>query len=307
MANARLIVGPNGGKFPFSNCLLIEEGPTAVLVDAGCSHDNIARLRDRVTHVVFTHHHPDHISGYNLLQGKPTYSPAQEEPYRSLEDLGKRYATTHYREWIHMATTLMGVKTVPVASEYYKPGEDVCIRGICLKTIPAPGHLLSHTLVEPSPGWLHITDIDLTGFGPWYANPEASPLQFLADIEKAYHYGAKCYTTSHKPDRYCGDEARDRLRRYALRIVESLEAVYNALPESGYADEWSLTGRGLLYRRYLPGVEDIMRYFEAALIRKLLPILHTLGCAEPGLDGYRRRGGCSGIDWLREGLLSRLS
>ncbi|MCE4602153.1 MAG: MBL fold metallo-hydrolase [Desulfurococcales archaeon] len=307
MTSARLLLGPNGGRFPFSNCILIENGSTVILVDTGCSHDTIARIRGKVTHVVLTHHHPDHISGYSLLQDKPTYSPIQEKPYVTLEDLGKRYATTHYREWMMMATTLMGVKVVPRASEYYRPGEDVCIRGTCIKTIPAPGHLLSHTLIEPDAKWLHITDIDLTGFGPWYANPEANPLQFLADIEKAYHYEAKCYTTSHKPDKYCGDEARERLRRYALRLVESLETIYNALPANDYTDEWNLTGKGLLYRRYLPGAEDIMRYFEAALIRKLLPILHTLGCAEPGLMGYRRRGECSSLSRLRDGILSRLS
>ncbi len=307
MARARLLLGPRGGRFPASNCLLVEDHGAAVLVDTGCGWEVLGRVKDKITHVVYTHHHPDHISGHHIVKGRPTYSPMGEEPYRSLEDLGRRYASTRYREWMRMATTLIGVREVPDPAEYYKQGEDLCIRGICIKTVPAPGHLLSHTLLEPEPGWLHITDIDLTGFGPWYANPEASPLQFLSDIETAYWYDAECYTTSHKPDKYCGDDARSRLRRYALRMIESMETIYNAMePGTLYRPE-DLAGRGLMYRRYLPGYEDIMSYFETSLIGKLLPLLSLVGCAYSRRGLYARREGCSGIDEMRNRILDRLS
>ena len=301
MVGVKLLSGPRSGRFPYSNCLLVESVNASILVDSGCGVDLLARIRGRLTHVVYTHHHPDHISGHHALGHVKAYSPEGEEAYRSLEDLGRRYATTYYMEWIRMARDLIGVREVP-HDNYYKPGEDLCIRDVCLKTISAPGHLLTHTLVEPDYGWLHLTDIDLTGFGPWYANPESDPIQFLMDMEVAYNMDARTYTTSHKGEVLDRVNAHKLIYSYVGRFVETVRMVHKAL-EGKVLDEWRLTGKGIIYRRYLPGVEDIMRYFEASMIRKLVSILYMGGCVRRLREGYTAAE-CD-VDEMAESILSR--
>ena len=302
---ARLIEGPVGGRFPFSNCLLIEESGTRVLVDAGCGRENLEHLRDRVDAVLFTHHHPDHISGYWIIgEGKPVFSPAGEEPYRSLEDLGKRFAGHKYRDWIEMARALMDLRLVP-AGEYYEPGEDFCFRGLCVKTVPAPGHLLTHTLLDLGGGWIHLTDIDLTGFGPWYANPESSPQGFLDDILMVPSLDPVQATTSHKPDLFTGQDLMARLARYAMRIPDVMEAIYSVLLELGQSDAQGLAGRGIVYRRYIGGVEEAMRYFETMMISKLLPWMADIGCVARSGTVYKPAGNCD-TGRLRSRILDAL-
>ncbi len=302
---ARLIEGPVGGRFPFSNCLLLETQTTRILVDAGCGRENLERLRDRIDAVLFTHHHPDHISGYWLLGERiPVYSPVGEEPYRSLEELGKRFAGDRYRQWIEMAKALMDLRSVP-KGEYYKPGEDFCFRDLCIKTIPAPGHLLTHTLLDLGGGWIHLTDIDLTGFGPWYANPESSPQGFLDDILMVPRLDPRQATTSHKPDTFTGQDLMVRLARYAMRIPEVMESIYSSLVELGESDAIGLTGRGIVYRRYIGGVEEAMRYFEAMMIGKLLPWMADIGCVYRSRTGYKPAGSCD-TGRLRQRILDAL-
>ena len=302
MARARLLVGPRRGRFPFSNCLLVEEGGVRVLVDSGCGEEILTSIKGSIDYIVYTHHHPDHISGYHIVEGIPCYSPQGEEPYKTIEDLGRRFASTSYRDWIAMATSLIGLVKVPRCT-YYTPGEDLCIRGICLKTISAPGHLHTHTLIEVE-GHLHITDIDLTSFGPWYANPESDPLTFLSDIVMVYNASFKSLTTAHKDRVYGPGEARESLKAYALKLLGTLEGLYKSLGDEPLGPE-DLAGRGLIYRRYLPGFEAIMRYFETSMIRKLLSILDFIGCSNRTRRGYTRRE-CSGLEKLRGNILSRL-
>ncbi len=301
MARVKLVLGPNEGRFPGCNCLLVEDAGVRVLVDTGCG-DALLGLRDRVDAVVYTHHHPDHISGHHLIpRSVKVYSPIGEEPYRGLEDLARRYAAQVHREWLGFATSYIGVKEVPRATHYFEPGEDICIRGLCIKTIAAPGHMRTHTLLQID-GHAHLTDIDLTGFGPWYGNPESSLTLFLADIEAAARIEAEAFTTSHKPRAYRRGEARDLLLRYALRVVDTLRALMSRLEEAGEAGPADLAGRGIVYRRYLPVAETIMRFFEENMLAQLLGLLHSLGCVKRTPRGFTAARGCQAIDRLEERL-----
>ncbi|MET1128265.1 MAG: MBL fold metallo-hydrolase [Thermoproteota archaeon] len=302
------VIAPNGGRFPLSACLLVEGGGFTLLVDSGCGSSALSELRAKVDAVVYSHHHPDHISGHHLLERHKTFSPAGEEAFSTLELLARRYAGERYRYWLEFATSFIGVRTVPQAHEYYKPGEDLCIRGMCIKTYPARGHMLTHTLLELPGGHLHLADIDLTGFGPWYGNPESDPMAFLADIEAAASIDAKAYTTGHRDVVLRPEEARSKLLQYALKVPETMRKLLAALASAGGPlDEHKLTGRGIVYLRYIPGAEKLMEYFELTMIRKLLSALYALGCVEKSREGYAaKEPQCTGVDKLEERIRDRV-
>ncbi len=280
---------------------MVEAPSATILVDSGCGADALLELRGRVDAVVYTHHHPDHISGHHLLEGRVrVFSPAGEEAYPSLELLARRFAGDRYAHWLAFATRVIGVRTVPRADEYYAPGEDVCFRGVCLKTVPARGHMLTHTLLELPGRWLHCSDIDLTGFGPWFGNPESDPLLFLSDVEAAASLDASRYTTSHRGDVLDRPRFLEELAAYVMRLAGALERLLELLGREGPLDEARLTGRGVLYRRYVPGAEELMEFFERTMVRKLLGLLYAFGCVARVRGGFEARGSCRAVEWVRE-------
>ncbi len=280
-----LVEGPGNAKFPFSNCLLVETHGVRILVDTGCS-PNLPPGEFKA--IVYTHFHPDHIRGFSdaYAKAEKVLAPIGEGSYKTLKDLARRFAPGLEDKWLEMASSIE-LHGVPRVDEYYEPGEDLCVAGVCIKTIAARGHLLTHTLIEVS-DTIYLVDIDLTGFGPWYANPEASPALFLADIEMAASLEARSYATAHKIGVFDRVQAVEMLARYAARLIEHAEAVYKLLgPKPSKPVE--LAGRRAIYRRFVPGFEEIMRYFEANMIEKLLPMLSLWGCSRQTREGWVKR------------------
>jgi glyoxylase-like metal-dependent hydrolase (beta-lactamase superfamily II) len=298
----RILYGPRRGRFPESTCPLVEYRGSRILIDTGCLEPP---TRVEVDAVIYTHHHPDHIRGSHLLPDRVVeYSPAGEAAYRSLADLARRFTPPIWREWMGMAQTYIGALKVP-KGEYYEPGEDVCFRGVCLKTQPAPGHMASHTIIELPGRILHIGDIDLTSFGPWYGNPESDPLAFLADIEVAYTWDARAYTTSHKPEVIEAGEARVLLKAYSLKLLDQVANTYRAHASLEMPSKpKDLVGRGVIYRRIPSSYSTIFRYFEYNMILKLTHVLAGEGCLKRTPEGYVAAGSCSFLERLRDRIES---
>lgn len=294
----RLLRDSRGSSFPWSNCLLVDTGRVRVLVDAGCC-DALPGL-GRVDAVIYTHYHPDHIRCQGLVPGSPTaYAPAQEEPYSgaSVERLAARFAPGAWREWVSMARGLMGITRAPEASEYYAPGEGLRIGDLFVETIPAPGHLQSHTLLLLPDGTLHLTDIDLTRFGPWFGNPESDLAQFIADIRAAKRLieegAASRATTGHRPELLPAETAVAELEAYEARLWERTSRILGELRAAGRPLEpGDLVGRGIFYKNYIPGYEAVMAYFEGVMIAKTLALLEVAGCAARRRQGYTPLPGC---------------
>jgi len=275
MVRVKLLVGPGGGRFPWSNCLLVESGRARILVDTGCCE--ALRSLGAVDFVVYTHFHPDHFRCIELAPGQPRIlAPIHEEPYSGagLRELALRFAPGAWREWVRMAINLMGVKGAPKVDEYYKPGETLRLAGVDLETLHAPGHMASHTLLVLPDGTLYLSDIDLTSFGPWYGNPESDPVQFLADIDMARRVleegWASRVATSHVERVMSGGDAIEALKSYEDRLWMQARRVLDALRRAGPAWPWQLAGRRLIYPSYTQGYEGLLKYFEGVMIAKLL-------------------------------------
>ncbi len=298
MASIKVLTGNLRGKFPESACILVEEAGTRILIDTGCLGQSTGALEADL--VVYTHYHPDHIRGHRFVRAERVYAPVGEEPYHTLEDLAKRFAPPIWRRWAEMAQLLIGVNAPPSVTDYYEPGEDICVRGVCIKTIPASGHLATHVILELPGRVAHLSDVDLTSFGPWYGNPEASLERFIDDIQVAAGLDVKLYTTSHVNRLIDKHEARHRLLEYAGKAFEHMRSLLDKAAALGRSsiDAHTLTGRGIVYKKYIEGYEDVMSYFEANMLSKILHLLSTLGCVKPVRGGYTvvSEGSCEALE-----------
>jgi glyoxylase-like metal-dependent hydrolase (beta-lactamase superfamily II) len=308
-ARVKVLTGPRGGRFPEAVSILVESPSTRLLIDAGSSQ--AVEAAGRVDAVLYTHHHPDHIRVAHAVRAARQYSPAGEAAYRGMRDLARRFAPPIWRLWLEMAQTFIGALTVP-RGDYFEPGEDVCIRDLCIKTAPAPGHLATHTLIEAPGGILHIADLDLTPFGPWYGNPESDPLRFLADAELAASWGARAYATSHLGRILPRHEAIPALARFVARLADHLEAVLQAYARLGRPGRPAdIAGGGVIYPRIPERGSLVYVWFEEAMIEKATSLLSASGCLRATSLGFepKRSGYCRVVERIREratGLLSYL-
>jgi len=291
LARVTLLVGGERGRFPFSNCLLVRGARASVLVDSGCGPDRLEAVRGRVDAVVYTHVHPDHVWGHGLLAGAKSHVPLVDAAYRSLEALAARYAPEIVAEWLGYAGGVFGLAGPPPADEVYGPWEEVRVGDVSIVAVPARGHTRGHTMILAG-GHVHLSDVDLTGFGPWYGHPESSLEAFAADIDLARELAAesKAVSTSHRERVFAPGEALAELDAYTRALCRQVTATAQAAARAGGpVKPGDLAGRGVIYRRYAPGMEAVMRYFEEAMIEKILYFLASRGAARYTGRGFHVR------------------
>ena len=284
-----LLVGGDRGRFPASNCLLVRGARGTILVDAGCNRDQVLEASRKADLVVYTHVHPDHITHHRILAGTPARIPAADAPFTTLHELGKRYAPEIAGDWVNYARTVFNLDSPP-RGEPYEPWDEVRAGDASIVMIPARGHTMGHHYVLAG-SHLHISDVDLTRFGPWYGHPESSITGFLADMRAALDIGAKKITTSHREREFTAGELPAEMEKYLQSLCRQVGSVHNALSPDRPVRPADLAGKGLIYRRYIPGMETVMRYFETQMITKILELLATEGGVAVTSQGYIRRPG----------------
>ena len=274
-----LIVGEKRGRFPFSNSLLIKRSREKILVDLGLGYSHLSVL-EGIDAVIITHYHPDHISliGWASPRAK-IYAPVLDTVFSTLASLAKRFAPMVWEKWVEMARA-MGLPEKLPETKPYDFSEEV----LGVQTLHLPGHLQSHhgVLVEDC---LYGSDVDLTGFGPWYGNPEASLYQFLNDIVFLASLRPKRYCSSHKEKVFEGREVYEELAKYATKPLENALKMLDAIRAVGEASPRDLAGRGIVYPRIPQLYRDLYLYFEESIIRKTLEYLEHAGLVERKTTG----------------------
>jgi glyoxylase-like metal-dependent hydrolase (beta-lactamase superfamily II) len=138
----------------------------------------------------------------------------------------------------------------------YTDGASWALGGSTVRAFHMPGHTAGHTvlLVEPE-GVAFIGDIDLTGFGPYYADASSSLAEFRRTLKRLPDIPATVWVTSHHRGVYT-DRAlflRDlaafeaKIDEREQRILALLHASPSALPQlvaqrvlypQGYDSPW---------------------------------------------------------------------
>lgn len=281
----QLLVGDRKGRFPGSNCLLIKGARTRVLVDAGCRRDQILGVKHSIDAVVYTHIHPDHITYHELLEGVASYIPAYDASFPTIQEMAKRYAPPYWRDWISYIKAVFNLESLPVAHKVYDAWEAIKIGDIVIDAIPAYGHTKGHHVFIIG-DYVHLADIDLTSFGPWYGHPESSIENIIADIKMIYELDGKTYTTSHKELLYDPDEVSEALNKYKYALCRQFTNTLMVLKGLSPSTPQEMVNKGAIYKRKIPGAEKVMEYFEYEMITKILDFLLAKGIVGKNRWGY---------------------
>lgn len=194
-----VLVGPDNGLYPSGNSLLIEGAAENALIDPSVTVVQRGGAPKPVDAVINSHGHEDHVAGNGLLASARVHIHHDDLlAARSLDGLMAIYGFSGELAESWGAT---------VEEEFYYTGRPDAQGfgdghvfdlggGVTVEAIHLPGHTRGHSgfLMD---GVFFLSDIDLTGFGPYYGDAWSDLEQFEASITRAREVEARWYVTFH--------------------------------------------------------------------------------------------------------------
>ena len=268
------VKGPGRRRYPYCNGFLLV-GDRVVLIDAGVGAERIREIDDRmrIDGLIISHPHPDHILAWHVLNDRQLYLPAQTpDSVCDLRLLGQRFVEDRQgaRYWTWVADRRLGIQPLRQPDQRFDDGDTLDFGPIQLQAIHAPGHLDDHfCFFETTSATLVSIDIDFTGFGPWYGNPEGDIRRFRDSVIMLRKLPFSQICASHKLPiaRVDADDAFDRY----LNAFERQKALVFELCRQGM-DLEAMVRTSPFYRNRMPDT-TLQKIFETQMIRKNLALL----------------------------------
>lgn len=275
---------PTDRSFPSCNGLVLTDGEEVALVDAGLDEAALSALAPRLSTVLVTHCHLDHVVGIEALEEVPVvWNEAEigvldDDVDRVLDFLGVEGAARRAARGLFDGI----YPEVPKPVETFEPGEALELAGLRVETVPVPGHSPGHVaLALPDAGVLFTVDVEFRGLGPWYGWPHCSATRFE---EAATKLGSRCreadvVASSHSGPVRDSDRVGELLDRFLDCFEERDEAIVEALLARG--SEGATTGDlvdevRLFYGDHLEA-RDHLRFFCRSMTLEHLSRLRDAG------------------------------
>lgn len=275
-----LIEAENKAHYPYSHSLYLE-GTESLLIDTGAG-EALKDLAARTEQVVISHYHRDHNTYNNIFNGASfsihiNDAPGLEsmEGFLRFSGLGKIEPKAR-----RMITAQIKFSATEV-DRYLSDGDYIDLGALKIRVIHLPGHTPGHCgfLIEKY-GLLYSSDIDLTGFGPWYGNPTSDLNQFRRSIHRLRDMKPELLMTAHSMP--VAKNIERKLDAYEA-VIDKRDQVILAFLKRQPATLEEITDKKLIYRRHFG--QEALRFFEETMIRKHLENLLTRKAVARSEDG----------------------
>lgn len=283
------IPGKKGGRYPYCHSLVLR-GEETWVVDPASDKRFLAGLVQtrRVTRVFLSHFHEDHLKYAHLFPEAAFYVPFQEmKAFASVEGI----------------FALVGVES-PVFQAYlretlerdfhfrpftnlrpYQPGDGFTTGDIVLEVVAAPGHTPGHSCFAfPEQDLIFLADVDLTSFGPWYADAASDLEAYVHTLRKLKEGRFQTFVTAHEQGVFTYEEAQAGLDYFSRVIEERDQQILQRLRKPHTLPQ--LVGERLIYRRPREPA-FIYDHMEAQMLRKHLERLQRQGRVSLTPAGYQ--------------------
>ncbi|MBN1802726.1 MAG: MBL fold metallo-hydrolase [Candidatus Lokiarchaeota archaeon] len=250
--NIYYIEGKKNGRYPYSNSFLVGD----YIVDTGISPERINELKKRVkiTNVLLSHWHEDHISGNQFFKNaRFSCHPADKSV---VEDISKM--TNHFE--MHNPTSedfygevmrMLNCQNTKVNSTFSDNDIFYINDELHLQVIHTPGHTAGHCcFLEQNSRIVFLADIDLTKFGPWYGALDSSVVDFENSILKLINMPFDYAFTSHGSLIEGNDHIKTMLEAYLSIIYERDDTILSNLSERIPTNPKQMSGKNIIYKTY---------------------------------------------------------
>jgi len=217
--NVSVLVGPENGRYPSGNSLLVRGSAEALIIDPSVTVVEKGGAPCPIDAVVNSHAHEDHMPGNGLFTDARVHIHTEDlAGAQSLDGLLDVYGMEGEprAEFGQQILEEFNFKNRPDA-EGFEDGHTWDLGGLTVEAMHLPGHTRGHSGFRVD-GVVFLADIDLTGFGPYYGDVWSDLEQFDESLERIRHEEADWYVTFHHRGVIEGREA-------FLELVDKFHAV----------------------------------------------------------------------------------
>jgi glyoxylase-like metal-dependent hydrolase (beta-lactamase superfamily II) len=253
--NVSVLVGADGGRYPSGNSLVVRGDGEAVIIDPSVTVVQRGGASVPVDAVIVSHSHEDHLAGQGFFSEARVHIHEQDLPgARSVEGLMDVFGLE--------GETRAAFSRQVVEEFHYTPRPDANgftdghvwdLGGVHVEAVHLPGHTRGHSGFRISGGVFFLSDIDLTGFGPYYGDVWSDLEDFERSLDVVRGEEAEFYVTFHHRGVI---EGRERflqlLDEFAAVIPRRHDAMLAFLAEPRTIDD--MVEHRFIYRKHVEHV-----------------------------------------------------
>jgi glyoxylase-like metal-dependent hydrolase (beta-lactamase superfamily II) len=247
-----VLMGTDLGKYPSGNSLLVRGQRETIIIDPSIDVVGRGGAPLPVDAVINSHAHEDHLAGNGLFHDARIHiHQADLAGAQSMDGLmniygfegeGRSAFEKFVVEEFHFAPRPDAVG--------FTDGARFDLGGTSIEAVHLPGHTRGHSGFRISDGVFFLSDIDLTGFGPYYGDVWSDLEDFEASLRQVRDEDADFYVTFHHKGVIEGRPAfLALLDDFAAVIPRRHEAMLEFLREPRTLDE--MAARRFIYRPHI--------------------------------------------------------
>lgn len=194
-----VLVGGDNGKYPSGNSLVVRGDGEAVIIDPSVDVVAAGGAPAPIDAVINSHSHEDHMPGNGLFTDARVHIHDDDLPGAlSLDGLMAVYGLTGTTrdEFAKQVIEEFNFTPRPDA-EGFGDGHAWDLGGVTVEARHLPGHTRGHCGFRVGEGVFFLSDIDLTGFGPYYGDVWSDLEQFESSLVEVRDEEADYYVTFH--------------------------------------------------------------------------------------------------------------
>lgn len=194
-----VLCGADDGRYPSGNSLLIEGAGETIVIDPSVTVVANGGVGRRVDAIVNSHAHEDHVAGNGLWPDARVHVHAEDLPgVVDVEGLMDVYGLEGQARTDFTAEVIDEFHYTPRPdAQGFSDGHVFDLGGVQVEAVHLPGHTRGHSGFRIDGGVFFLSDIDLTGFGPYYGDMWSSLDDFDESLRRVRDEEADWYVTFH--------------------------------------------------------------------------------------------------------------
>ncbi len=194
-----VLMGANSGKYPSGNTLLVKGTSESIVIDPSIDVIERGGVPVAIDAVLNSHSHEDHIPANGFFSDARIHVHEADLPgVQSLDGLMDIYGFP--------GDARSAFEKIIVERFHFSPRPDAHgfqggaifeLGETRVEAVHLPGHTRGHSGFRISQGVFFLSDIDLTGFGPYYGDAWSDLEDFEESLHRVREEEADFYVTSH--------------------------------------------------------------------------------------------------------------
>lgn len=195
-----VLVGERNGNYPSGNTLLVRGEGETVVIDPSIELTRRGGAPSPVDAVINSHAHEDHMAGNHLYPDARVHLHHLDVPgAQSLDGLLDVYGIEPERRAALGSHLVERFDFAPRPDAIgFGDGHVFDLGGVEIEAVHLPGHTRGHSGFRVSTGVFFLSDIDLTGFGPYYGDAWSDLDDFEQSLVEVRDEHADFYVTFHQ-------------------------------------------------------------------------------------------------------------